>query len=299
MTDTSDTADEVTSLQCMNVWGGNEPTHSALGVTGIDVTVRCRPWHDEEQGGDLYLVSMCACATISRFILADVAGHGMRVAPLARRLRRLMYKHINRPDQTHVARSLSSEFADLEASGRFATALLLTYLPETDHLIVCNAGHPPPLWYRQCDQAWHTIDANDPAVAEVADPNFPIGVLPGTAYEQCAIQLDPGDLIVLYSDGLIEAAAPTGERMLGVEGLRTLLAKLSPEPTTLADHLLDQVSPPQNGAADDDQTVVVLHHNAENPPQQSMSEKLAVLARMIGVKASLLSGRVPDESVTA
>lgn len=117
---------EPRGLQCLEVWGGNAPANTSLAVTGIDVTIWSQPWQNQPRGGDIFLASMCACAAISRFMLADVAGHGEQVAPLAQRLRKLMAKHVNQPDQNRLAQKINREFAEHAKDGRFATALLLT-----------------------------------------------------------------------------------------------------------------------------------------------------------------------------
>lgn len=274
-------------LQCLDVWGGNEPVDRKLAVTGLDVSVRSEPWRQQAHGGDLYLVSMCACAAISRFILADVAGHGDRVAPIARRLRKLMYKHINAPDQTQLACAISDEFAAMGPDGRFATALILTFLPETDHLVVCNAGHPPPLLYREATKEWQLVTPD--ASGETARyGDFPLGVLPGTTYHQCVLRLQQGDMVLLFTDGLIESADSQG-RQLGMAGLRQLVQTLSADVATLPDDLWREAGLFHSQSRNDDHTIMLLSHNGKDPPRQSTAEKLNVMARMIGVRLTQLT----------
>ena len=272
------------SLQCMNVWCSNGVTRTQLSVTGMDVFIRSAPWHGEQQGGDVYLVSMCACAEISRYILADVSGHGASVAPLTQRLRKLMYKHINHPDQTHAAQALNREFSAIEDEGWFATALLLTYLPESDHLVICNAGHPPPLWYQHKQNNWQWV--KNETNTTIPGMDLPLGVLPGTTYQQSAIQLEPNDRIVLFSDGLTEVRKADGTQ-LGMEGFREAVVALDPEALDLASQII-QATSAQSSQPDDDQTVVVLHHNGLAPPPQTQWEKITTMARLIGVKANTL-----------
>lgn len=265
---------EVHSLECMEVWGGNASASTALSVTGLDVTIWSRPWRDHSEGGDIFFVSMCGCAAISRFMLADVAGHGQRVAPLARRLRHLMSKHINRPDQTRLAGELNRELNRQDAA-RFATALLLTYLPGEDVLAVCNAGHPPPLLYRAAESSWRTLAPGEPE----SGFNLPLGVVPGTDYCQFSLPLAPGDRVVLYSDGLIEGSNEQGQP-IGVSGLRQRVAAAKVDSSEhLAARLVDAAT--DAGSAEDDRTVVVLAHNAKDPPRQSPLEKLRVMTRMM------------------
>jgi len=273
-----------TTLQCMSVWSGNDLCNKRLSVTGMDVHVCSQPSCGENEGGDIYSVSMCACAAISRYILADVSGHGASIAPVTQRLRKLMYKHINHPNQTRAAQALNQEFSVLAKMNLFATALLLTYLPETDHLIICNAGHPPPLWYRASLGVWQPIKHE--TMTTVPGMDLPLGVLPGTLYHQSAVMLEPDDLVVLFSDGLMENPNAQGER-LGWEGFRALVATLDPDPHTLGEAVLQATSSPHQ-EADDDRTIVVLKHNASDPPSQTIGEKVSAMTRMVRVKASLL-----------
>lgn len=269
------------SLQCMNVWCGNGICETDFSVTGMDVSVRSTPWHGEKQGGDVYLVSMCACASISRYILADVSGHGAAVAPLTQRLRKLMYKHINHPDQTYAAQALNREFAELRNQGRFATALLLTYLPESDHLIICNAGHPPPLWYKHATKSWQWLE--NETNTTIPGMDLPLGVLPGTTYQQSAVQLEPDDRVVLFSDGLMEAQKADGTQ-LGMEGFCEAVVALEPEAPGFATRIMETTSN-QQCQSDDDQTVVVLRHNGSAAPEQTLRERISVMTRLIGVRA--------------
>ena len=273
------------SLQCLDVWGGNHSVEADVAVTGLDVSIRSRTWHHEPEGGDIYLVSMCACAKTSRFMLADVAGHGQGVAPLARRLRKLMAKHINKPDQTRLAQALSREFSAYTSdTGRFATALLATYHPDSDEITICNAGHPPPLHYSANDARWCVLDPRSPHT-EAA--NLPLGVVPGTAYHQFTLQLVPNDVILMLSDGISEAslAHPDDEPHRGsFARFHHELARLSQPPgqavtpQRIYRHARDAL---EHDA--DDRTLLVLTHNGSDPPEQSLREKLSILGRMVGL----------------
>ncbi len=74
----------------------------------------------------------------------------------------LMRRHINTANQTRFAVDLNRAFSNLDLDGRFATAVLATYFAPTDHLIICNAGHPRPLLYRAAGNTWDLLDAKTP-----------------------------------------------------------------------------------------------------------------------------------------
>lgn len=285
------------AIACMEVWGGNRTFDSSVAVPGNDVRVSCVPFveagtdrPDNSAGGDLYYVSNCAAGLITRFVLADVAGHGEVVAELARALRTLMRTHINTADHSRLAQDLNQALAAMDLSGRFVTAALLTYFSPTDHLIVCSAGHPRPLLHRHRTGDWHLLDRHAPDVVNSGHSgnptgiaNLPLGILDPTDYEQFAIKLEPGDRVVLYSDAFVEAADPAG-RQLGEEGLLDLARQVSNGEGDLAEHLRGgAMSHARSDRLDDDATIIVLTHTAHNPPEPSLRERVLRWGHMLGL----------------
>ncbi len=271
------------SMQCMEIWGGNRPTDTAVSMTGLDAWVYSMPHEGGNQGGDIHYVSMCGGGRIVRTIVADVAGHGITAGELSATLRRLMRKYINTVDQSRFARALNREFSALETGGRFATALLATYLANRKTLILCNAGHPPPLWYRAASDTWQYLSHDAAERAETVS-NLPLGIIESTDYYQFAVPLGKGDLVLIYTDALIEAQAPGGD-MLGDEGLLDMVRSLdATAPDQLSEALLAALDAYRGGAAaGDDTTMLLIHHNAANPHRQSLPEMARTVGRMFGV----------------
>ena len=269
------------SLDCLDVWGGNNSFDGAISVPGLDVWVWSQPYESQARGGDIYYTSMCRCHSISRFVIADVSGHGEEVDNLARQLRKLMRKHINTPDQTQLVRSLNRTFERLKQEGRFATALLATYYPPTDHLIICNAGHPPPIWFNKESGAWRFLTTDVSGQAGRVT-NLPLGVIGKTTYTQFAVKLGLGDIVLVYTDPLIESMNPAG-KMLGSHGLMELAVRLdTDDPQEACQKLLGELAEYRNGAPpEDDQTLLVLSHNASDPPKMSLAEKMRVMTKML------------------
>ncbi len=281
--------DDAHSLSGMEVWGGSEAADTTVSVPGVEVRVHCRPYRGEHEGGDIHYVSTCSSGVFSRFVLADVAGHGASAGALAETLRRLMRKHINTPDQTRFARALNEEFGRLADAGRFATALAATYFAPTDHLIVCNAGHPRPLWYHAAEGRWSLMDRESPEASAPLDrgpeslANLPLGVIDPTSYHQFAVWLAPGDVVVAYTDALIEGA---GEgRGPGEEGLLDAVRSMTPgDPAGLGPALLAMLDGSRAGRpVDDDLTLMVLCHTASNPPELTIAERIRALGRLLGL----------------
>ncbi len=277
-------------IACMEVWGGNGPAEIPVSLPGNDAFVSCRPWKGHAAGGDIYYLSSCMSGIITRFVLADIAGHGQQSSDLALSLRRLMRKHINTADQTAFARALNREFGELASVGRFATALIATYFAPTDHLIVCNAGHPPPLIRRAGSKRWALLTGDSPgavpgaAAAQTGVPNLPLGILESGAYEQFATRLQPEDTIVMYTDALIEAATRSREP-LGTHGMLSLCEGVAQDdPASIAREILDRVTRESGRPElDDDATILVLRHNAQDPPRQGVIARARTLGRLIGL----------------
>lgn len=269
-------------LDCLEVWGGTGGIDSAVQVSGLDVWAYSQP-ADDVAGGDLYLVSMCACAQVSRFLVADVAGHNAEAARVAHRLRRLMRKHINKPDQTRLAWSLNQDFDGMARHGKFATAVLATYFPPANQLIICNAGHPRPLWYQAEHDRWTVLDPEQTASVECVN-NLPLGVSGDVPYDQFAIRLARSDLVLFYTDGLTEARTKQGQ-MLRESGVLEIIEQIDP---TDAARFLPALKAKLGDLAGentraDDVTLLLLSANGQPPPHQSITQKIRVTAKMLGL----------------
>ncbi len=264
----------------MEVFGGNAAFDGAIAVPGLDAYVYSRPFGSSTSGGDVHYISTCGHRNIARFAVADVAGHGGQVGQISARLRALMRKHINTLDQTRFVRTLNHDFAELADDGTFATALLTSYYAPTDDLVICNAGHPPPLWYRAADTRWDYL-THDSKAAEQRVANLPLGIIEPTEYTQFAVRLARGDCVLLYTDSLIEAEDANGQQ-IGSEGLLKLARTLDlSAPERIQTDLIDRLDAYQGGRAfADDVTLIVLYHNAADPPRLSVGEYLGVIGKV-------------------
>lgn len=273
------------ALQCMEIWGGNRAVKQSVSTPGLEIWVYSRPHEQANQGGDVYYASLCGGGLITRFILADVSGHGEAVAEVGHSLRNLMRRHINRKNHTRLVQSLNRECSELTAQNRFATAIVATYLTTGKVLSICNAGHPRPFHYRAREQKWSILQ-KEAVESSGGLENLPLGVIEETAYTQFEIELGLGDLILFYTDAFPEATNLAGEP-LGEAGLFDLLLKFNPSnPARIADELpslLDAFRGSQ--PAQDDVSFVLLYHNAQEPPRLSIREKLKVYAKVFGIKS--------------
>jgi phosphoserine phosphatase RsbU/P len=268
----------------MEIWGGSNSADARVSTPGLDLWVHSRPHEGAAGGGDVHYASLCGGGIITRFLLADVAGHGASAAELAKILRDLMRRNINRKSQDRFVKQLNRQFGELASLGRFATAVVATYLTKGDSLTICNAGHPRPLWFRAATREWTVLQAQaDEKDSPVAD--LPLGIDDTAAYSQSQIILGRGDLVLVYTDALTEACSPDG-KMLGEAGFVEMVRELDTiDPAKLARDLLDRHDRYRgNRPADDDLTILLLHHNAGSSRRLTLGEKLDVYAKVFRLK---------------
>jgi len=247
-------------MSCMEVWGGSEAADAAVNLPGLDAWVFSRPYEQASAGGDVYYVSSCATGRINRLLVADVSGHGEKVHAVAIQLRDLMRRYVNFLDQSKFVLNMNGRFVESSAAGCFATAVVTTFFAPTRTLSLCNAGHPPPLIYRAGLQEWAFLDG---ACEDRAPGNIPLGIAEYENCEQFDVDLNVGDLVIVYTDSLIEAKAKSGE-MLEPAGLLALVnEKLDPaRPESLISTLLAAVDEKTAGGLQaDDVTVLLLRPN--------------------------------------
>ena len=270
----------------MEVWGGNQSVDVGFEVTGIEGWIHSLPYHGAPRGGDVHFVSMCGGGRISRFCVADVSGHGEDVADLARHLRRLMRRHVNKVDQTQFARTLNRSFLKKADRGRFATALLATYFAPLHSFAVCNIGHPRPYLYRSRTARWQALAAEG-SNPEHSLGNIPFGVIQQTEYQQFQVELEPEDIVVITSDGVAETRNAAGEFFGEQRLLECLRSTTDPSPQGIAAEIRASIDrfagsrPPH-----DDRTLMILRHNASEPPPLTLGHRLKMVAKMMGLTPS-------------
>ncbi|MCC6428968.1 MAG: serine/threonine-protein phosphatase [Phycisphaerales bacterium] len=264
----------------MEVWGGNRSINAGITMSGLDAWVFSRPFQSqgsaEAGGGDIHYLSSCMTGRISRMLVADVSGHGAAVDSIAITLRDLMRKYVNFLDQSKFVESLNVQFGSLARAGSFATALVATYWAPTEYLVATNAGHPRPLLYRAARGKWEFLDSSSAGEQPVAvsktkadadgPANLPLGILEPTSYDQFSVQLREGDLVLIYTDSLVESRGADG-KLLGDRGLLALLGRLdTSRPAELVGELVRTIAANQGSDEfNDDVTCLLLRRNGVAP----------------------------------
>lgn len=254
-------------MQCMEVWGGNRSADSGVVMPGLDAWVYSRPYGDSDDGGDVYYVSSCASGRITRLLVADVSGHGASVQSVAVSLRRLMRRFVNHIDQARFVTEMNSAFSGITRNGGFATAVVNTFFAPTMTLSVCNAGHPAPLHYQASKRQWRLLEQRSSADAAArnddAPANLPLGIIDLSDYDQFHVRLAVGDLVLCYTDSLIESCQPDGCTMLGQQGFLRLMNELPVgDPATLITRVQARLSELcQPNLTGDDVTMLLFRPN--------------------------------------
>jgi hypothetical protein len=214
-------------------------------VPGATVAAHLLPM--TEVAGDFY--DFLADDGAVGVLVADVPGHGVPAAIVASMVKIALAseaEHLRDPGWvlTRLNRALSGK------SGiPYITAVYACLDVGERRLIYASAGHPPPLVRRASGQV-ERLDAGDLVLCMNAD----------TEYRSASVPLAPGDCVLLYSDGVIEAQAPGGE-FLGDERLAAWLGEnAGGEPAGTIDTLLAKVRVWCGGPREltDDVTVVAI-----------------------------------------
>jgi sigma-B regulation protein RsbU (phosphoserine phosphatase) len=278
-------------MQCMEVWGGNQAADNGVTMAGLDVWIYSQPYGNSDGGGDVYYVSSCATNRILRLLVADVSGHGQAVHQLAIELRRLMRRYVNHIDQNQFVRSMNEQFAASSEAGIFATAIVSTFFAPTSRLTLCNAGHPPPLLYRSAARQWSYLEETESAENSNI-VNMPLGILDFSDYETFDVPLKVGDLVLCYTDSLVESNGPNGQ-LLGQQGLLETLRGLSnDDPTTLIPELLSAIGKQADGnLTTDDVTLLLFRPNGLGRRRPSLRQQVIATGKMLGaIAGSMKSG---------
>jgi hypothetical protein len=216
-------------------------------LPGWTVWSHSRPANDV--GGDLVDYIETAPDRLG-IVLGDVAGKGMGAALLGAKLQAAL-------------RTIAPECASLDRLGaqvntlfcrgglenRFATLFYVEVEESSGRIRFLNAGHNPAL----------LLGAGDSTPERLEASSTPLGMFPETSYAEGLRDLAPGDILLLYSDGLTEARSPSGEEFGEARLAGCLLRHRALDPEPLGRRLLADVATFLAGERpDDDQSIVVL-----------------------------------------
>jgi len=203
--------------------------------------------------------------TLLAIVVADVSGKAMEAAVTALRFNEMLrYECRDRTEPADILDGLNNSLEGQIETSTFITCCIAVLDTVSGTLKVSSAGHCPPYRYRSRDQR--------PIPIPLA--GLPLGlsaiVRPDEPYDTVELQLDPGDLLVIYTDGVVEAQ--NRNRDLYDEEQLELLLKSTAPGADAGRMVRTIVRDVENFIGDaprtDDITVVILQHTPAIPPDQ-------------------------------
>lgn len=222
---------------CGEVRGGNGITHSLVQLPGMRGIIYSRPCHGAH-GGDIHYLSQCGSGLMSRVCLADVAGHGPIVASVGREMHDHLRRSVDVVDERRVLMRCNARLEERQLTA-MTTAVLATYYPPSGRLTVSYAGHPRGWLYRAATHTWQRLaHEHSPPPQLPAFVDVPLGVgLPAT-FHRHRFQVNPGDRVLLVTDGVLETTSPD-DAPLDTHGVEAILQARADRFEDVAARLLD------------------------------------------------------------
>lgn len=212
---------------------------------GLDVAARILS--AREVCGDLYDFLRYGPQQLG-IALGDVSGKGTAAAlygAVGIGILRSLAPHKLQPSE--MLRQMNQLVCERRIEGRFMTLCMVTWQKGRRKLRIANAGQSQPLLWK------------DGRCERVNLTGFPLGIFDDVRYDEWGVTLHRGDILVLYSDGLTEAAAPDGQFFGSQRLCKAITDHASYTASELADFLLKEVDWfSQSAPLADDRTLVIL-----------------------------------------
>jgi sigma-B regulation protein RsbU (phosphoserine phosphatase) len=171
-------------------------------------------------------------------------------------LRSLATQHLS---PAKMLAALNDQLQERKLDSQYVTMLMAVWDDENQTLQIANAGSVQPVFVTNtsCDEKG--VPASDRVVRTIQAEGFPLGLFPGAEYEEFTLSTQPGDMIVFFSDGIVDAENAAGE-MFGTDRLdQVLQSEPCPTAESTVEAIIQAVSAFQAGTEHfDDETVVVL-----------------------------------------
>jgi len=187
------------------------------------------------------------------FVIGDVSGKGIPAALyMARLISDLRYYcHISE-GPVDLMQTINATLFERSRQGMFVTLVYMVLDTRDGVLRLANGGHLPPLWYQQANDAYTAVNSSS---------GIPLGILPRVEFSEQVIRLQPGDMMLLYTDGVTEAKNSRG-KMFSQQRLETIFATPRQHPRALIEDIVKQVTKfSRNVSQHDDITLLAIKWN--------------------------------------
>jgi serine phosphatase RsbU (regulator of sigma subunit) len=222
------------------------------------------------------------------FLIADVSGKGLGAALLTTMLQGALSGMTLGTDPARVFNHVNRFLCGHSEVGRYAT-MFFGILDQDGHLEYINAGHPSPFLIRH-------------GVAEEAftEGSYPVGLVPEAEYTAVCLKLEPGDTLVLFSDGVTEAMDPD-EQLFGVPRLKQVLTGQTQCPLeNIQKCVLEAVENFTRGAHQaDDVTLLIVRYQATAAATTSDTDAPLSAASSSSASASAAASSASYPSATS
>jgi len=221
------------------------PTPS-VRLPGLAMAGRYVP--SREVGGDFYAALPLGQGKVG-LAIADVSGKGIRAAALSARARYLLEAFALEGRSSEAVLGQMNAVLTRDAASDLLVSLFYGVIdPDAGTLRCTSAGHPPPLLLR----------AGALAPEALGVPGLLLGVDAGARYSAIEVRVGPGDLLVLFTDGITEARRGAGEEF-GDHRLGDYMVELrDAQPEDIADEVMRAVAQWSGDSPKDDQALVVV-----------------------------------------
>lgn len=198
-------------------------------------------------GGDFFCVFPRSPHEIY-FAICDVSGKGIPASLLmAQTLSAMQFVFAMTTSPANALATLNSTMHDHIVRGMFVTALVGRMAPDSRRIELSSAGHCRP-WL---------VRANGEPMEILTEGALPLGIMPQVSYRQAKIELEPGDHLMCYTDGLSESRDPATGQFFE-DHLSSTLGRNFTSPQEIVDHLVTTEERYRSGTpAKDDLTLLV------------------------------------------
>jgi sigma-B regulation protein RsbU (phosphoserine phosphatase) len=202
--------------------------------------------------------------------LGDVSGKGTAAALLMSSLHAAIHAQTGSHDTlVETISAVNRYLADNIPPNRFVTLFYAELDPESGALSFLNAGHNPPLIVHAAG-----------TVEQLASGGLPLGIKRDAEYREGRTQLQLGDVLVIYSDGVTEAASPTGEEFGPTRLYETVSRNVDASAAGIRDRIESAVTKFSQGTqAADDITLVIVKRQTEARRLAASSGSVAPVIR--------------------
>lgn len=219
-------------------------------IPGLQCATFYKPAHSI--GGDYYDFLPLDDGTWG-IAVGDVSGKGIGAALVMATLQASLRAQTlsPRPAIRKLMKNVNLLVRESSPAEFFASLFYAEYEPASRLLTYVNAGHNPPVVIRRSHGRCKVFSLQSGGV--------PVGALDESQYDSDKFQLEPGDILVAYTDGLTESENPGG-RAFGQERLKTILCSCTAEQSQeILQHILRELSAHSaGGPQEDDLTLVVM-----------------------------------------